>query len=143
MPVGRDLGKCAPQFGSLGRVASRQDVEVGEVAPAGVDGAALQCGDDLLRVHHGQRVAGQGDRPAEQFGQVHGAWGWPDRVADADVDVQAELRAGQRRGQGDADAAVLVVVADDVYRGGVGVEDESPVIARAWMSTSRVGRRAS
>jgi hypothetical protein len=86
----------------------------------------LQRGDDLLRVHHGQPVAGQGDRPAEQFGQVHGAWGGPDRVADVDVDVQAELRAGERRGQGDADAAVLVV-ADDVCRGGVGVEDESIV----------------
>ena len=53
--------------------------------------------------------------------------GRPDRVADIDVDVHAELRAGECRGQRDADAAVLVIVADDVCSGSVGVEVESVV----------------
>jgi hypothetical protein len=38
-----------------------QQVDVGEVPPAGVDGSALDGGDDLLGVHHGQRVADEVD----------------------------------------------------------------------------------
>jgi len=60
-------------------------VEVGEVAPPSVDGAALPCGDDLLRIHHGQRRAAQRDRPAEKPGNLHGAWRGPDRIADVDL----------------------------------------------------------
>jgi hypothetical protein len=52
--VGGDLGKGALQLGSVGGMASGQDVQIGEVAPPGVDGAALQRSDDFLRVHRGQ-----------------------------------------------------------------------------------------
>ena len=45
--VGGDLSKCALQLGPIGRVASGEDVDVGEVAPSGVSAAALQRGDDL------------------------------------------------------------------------------------------------
>jgi len=46
-------------------MSSAQEIDVSEIAPAGVGRAALNSGDDLFRVHHGDRVAGDRDVAAE------------------------------------------------------------------------------
>jgi len=70
-------------------VLAGEEEQVGEIAPPGVGGSALERGDDFLSVDHGQRVAGQLDRSAEQPWQGDCAGCGPDGITDIDVDVQA------------------------------------------------------
>jgi hypothetical protein len=89
---------------------------------------ALECGDEFLGVDHGQRVAGQGERvTSEEAWDAHEDGGRRDGVADVHIDVEGHLGAGQGRGHGDPNAAVLVIVADRLSACPLGVEDQ-PVI---------------
>ena len=49
-------------------VTPRQNVDVGEVAPACIRLATLDGSDDLLRIYHGEGVSEQSQRTAEQSG---------------------------------------------------------------------------
>ena len=68
-PVFADTADGFHEFRSVLFVPPRQNVDVGEVAPAGVRLAALDGSDDLLRIYHGERVSEQSQRAAEQSGQ--------------------------------------------------------------------------
>jgi hypothetical protein len=149
------------EFGPVHLPVSSQQVDVGEVAPAGVDGASLQRGHDLLGQDHAQRVSGHCDHPAEQARDVHQSRNRPHRVTDIDIDVEPQPGCRQRAAHRDANPGVPIFfpnrlrlgtdcvvgqavvdldrgdLTDEIEDGGCVVSD--PVGTR---STSRVGRRA-
>ena len=86
-----DSGDCGADVARVGRVGGEQRADVDEVAPAGVGGASLQGGDDLLGEDHGDGVSDDLYRlgSEESWNVDHCRFG-PDGVAEVDVEVEVE-----------------------------------------------------
>lgn len=102
-----------------------KQIDICEIAPASVRGATFVRGHDLLREHHGQRISAHDDLTAEQAGKPDEARLRPDWIADIDIDVESNLRGRELCGHGDANARVLVLVADLLRLRGRRVEDHA------------------
>lgn len=64
---------------------------------------------------------------AQQTRQPDRLWRGLDGIAEVDVDVEAQAGGGEFGGEGDSDASVGIVVADDLCGCSCGVEEE-PIV---------------
>ena len=110
-------------------MTAAEEVDVGEVPPAGVDRSAGHGSDDPLGVHHHERIPPYDDLTAEQAWKVQLLGCGSDRVTHVDVDMEVGTGRCQLGVHRDPDAAVGVFVADCRRGGSVHVEHHTVVEA--------------
>jgi hypothetical protein len=111
-------------------MTAAQKIDIGEVPPAGVDRATGHGGDDLLGVHHDERIPPYDDLTAEQAWKVQLLGCGSDRVTHVDVDMEMGTGRCQLGLHRDPSAAVGVLVADHRCGRSVHVEHHAVVEAK-------------
>jgi hypothetical protein len=106
-----------------------QRVDVREVSPSCAGWSSFDHRDDLLRVHHRQRVPDKSHIAAEQTWKGDWLWRGPYWVADVYINVQAEPGARQRTSEFYSHTLVGVILTDHVGSRGFSGEGQTVVHA--------------
>lgn len=138
--TGSSWGRAVPRRANVARIAwgedrtvelevAREDSEVVEVLHPAVGHPELDRRLELLCDDRLARVRAQARRgEVEQGGKLDLEGGGGDRVAEADVDLEAELRRREPRGEARADPAVLLVLSDPFDGERLEIEGEAVVV---------------